>query len=262
MRSFRSLNGFRLSKWYLDCVSEAGDASIIYTGDVDWHGVRIHYSSLLDCTSGRVTIRRSLRRRNDPELEDGLLSWRNKPLHVSAAWRSSSIPLHDTIFENTDGAVEWNCVMPWANARICQRSGLGYVEHVTLTVPPWTLPIRKLRWGRFTSNSDWIVWIDWVGECNRRIAFVNGEASVPLALSDGRIEFAGGLYLEMDCSLTIRDGALGSTVLSSIPGVRNSFPARLFQIRECKWRSRARFGRPGLPAIEGWAIHEAVGWPE
>ena len=44
---------FRLSKWYLDCVTDSGDASIAYTGTVDWGFVHLHFSSLLETTAGQ-----------------------------------------------------------------------------------------------------------------------------------------------------------------------------------------------------------------
>jgi hypothetical protein len=142
------------------------------------------------------------------------------------------------------------------------RCGLGYAEHLTMTVPPWKLPIQTLRWGRFTSASDWIVWIDWQGEFSRRIVYRNGKNAAPSVLEDDRIEFDDGYRLRMDRSLTIREGALGTTALSAVPGIRKTFPARLLEIDECKWRSRGRLEKPGSPAVEGWAIHEIVTWPK
>lgn len=262
MASLPTRNTFQLSKWYLDCVSESGDVSIVYAGTVQWRGMRLNYSSLLDCTRGCLTSRHSLRKINAPLAERDSISWSSKPFNLSGRWQSRAVALHETIFEGLDGAVEWECLMPCAQSQIGQRTGLGYVEHLTLTISPWRLPIRSLRWGRFTSNSDWAVWIDWAGEYNRRIAFVNGEARATEVLEDGRLGFADGGCLKMDRSMTLRDGPLGSTVLSSIPDPRHSFPARLLQVRECKWRSRARLERRGRSAVEGWAIHEIVTWPE
>jgi hypothetical protein len=253
---------FQLSKWYLDCVSESGDVSIIYTGTVQWRGMRLNYSSLLDCTRGCLTSRRSLRKMNAPQAERDSISWSSKPFNLMGKWQSRAVALHETVFESRDGAVEWECLMPCAKSQIDQRTGLGYVEHLAMTISPWKLPIRCLRWGRFTSKSDWAVWIDWAGEYNRRIAFVNGEARATEVLEDGRVGFADGDCLEMDRSMTLRDGPLCSTALSSIPGARNTFPARLLQVRERKWRSRARLERRDRSAVEGWALHEIVTWPE
>jgi len=253
---------FKLSKWYLDCVTDAGDVSIAYTGTVRWGVMHLHYSSLLESTAERITTRSSLRGQEEPKAQRGLISWHSNPLEFDGLWHADAVAVRETVYSGEDGAIEWNCLMPQAQARVRDRCGLGYAEHLTMTVPPWKLPIRTLRWGRFTSASDWIVWIDWQGEFSRRMVYRNGNADLPPVLEDDRIEFNDGCCLRMNRSLTIREGALGTTALSVIPGIRKTFPARLLEIDECKWRSRARLEKPGGPAVEGWAIHERVTWPQ
>jgi hypothetical protein len=80
-------------------------------------------------------------------------------------------------------------------------------------------------------------------------------------IADDRIEFADGSRLVMDQSLLMRDGPLGTTALAAIPGVRSTYPGRLLQVTETKWRSRARLEKQGEQAAAGWAIHEVVRWP-
>ena len=252
---------FKLSKWYLDCITDAGDVSIAYTGTVRWGMFHLHYSSLLESTAERITTRSSLREQDEPKEQSGRLGWQSKALDLDGQWQADSVALRETVYSGPDGAIEWNCLMPRAQVRLRERCGLGYAEHLTMTVPPWKLPIQTLRWGRFTSASDWIVWIDWQGEFSRRIVYRNGKDDPPHVLEDDGIEFDDGCRLRMDRKLTIREGPLGTTALSVIPGIRKTFPARLLEIDECKWRSRARLEKPGSPAIEGWAVHERVTWP-
>lgn len=253
---------FKLSKWYLDCVTGAGDVSIAYTGTVRWGVVHLHYSSLLESTSGGITTRSSLREQDEPGMQESLLHWQSSALDLDGQWQANSVALRETVYSGGDGAIEWNCLMPRAKTRVRDRCGLGYAEHLTMTVPPWKMAIETLRWGRFTSASDWIVWIDWQGGFSRRIVSRNGKDDPPRVLEDDRIEFDDGCRLVMDLSLTLREGPLGTTALSAIPGIRKTFPARLLEIDECKWRSRARLEKPGCPAVEGWAIHERVTWPK
>ena len=53
--------------------------------------------------------------------------------------------------------------------------GLGYAEHLSMTIPPWRLPIDTLRWGRFLSPERSVVWIDWQKEGDGRTwIFVDG----------------------------------------------------------------------------------------
>jgi len=253
---------FELSKWYMDCVTGSGDASIAYTGALHWGPVRLHFSSLLESTAELVTVKNTLSPQGEPSLAERSLRWQSKSLDVTCEWQADSEEIHETVFATGAGAVEWRCLMPRAQARIHDRSGFGYAEHLSCTIAPWKLPVQTLRWGRFASPSEWVVWIDCLGGCTRRIVYRNGQAEPAPRLEDGRIEFAGGARLTLDRSLVLREGRLGATVLSAIPGIRDTFPARLLQMNECKWRSRGRFERPGVAAVEGWAIHERVDWPK
>jgi len=257
---------FRLSKWYLDCVTDTGDASIAYIGEAVWGKLRLHYSSLLESTGTQVKERHSFRKPSQPHITGGLLHWESDVLDAEGEWKldsqkSTGTGIQRTIYRSEIGCIEWHCLAPRAAARIGMRRGLGYAEYLTMTIPPWKLPIASLRWGRFASDSHGIVWIDWQGESSQRFVFADGEAIGSHAVEDGRIEIANGARLTMDRSLVLRDGALGTTVLSRIPTIRKSFPARLLQIRECKWRSRGRLEWPGRPPEEGWVIHERVDWP-
>ena len=253
--------GFQLSKWYMDCVTSSGDASIAYAGSVHWGPVRLHYASLLESTGDCITARHSLRGQAEPNFDRGLLRWQPEALKMDAEWKADSPEIHETIFASDAGSVQWHCLMPRAQARIHDRVGLGYAEHLTITIAPWKLPIRTLRWGRFGTRSDWIVWIDWEGSYSRRIVYRNGQMALTSVLKDCQIEFLDGARLALDRSLVLRAGPLGATALSVIPGVRDTFPARLLTVSECKWRSRATFEGPGKSTVEGWAIHERLDWP-
>lgn len=252
---------FHLSKWYLDCVTDCGNTSIVYVGDLRWGPVHLHYSSLLRTIAKEVTQQNSLRQSNLPVLTDQQISWDSTRFDFSAVWRACSTEVRETVFANQEGSVEWRCLMP--RARTCLRtdSGFGYVEHLTMTIPPWKIPIQHLRWGRFCSASDWAVWIEWQGEFSTRILYLNGSVVPATTLDDAQIAFADGSVLTLDRSLTLRNGPLGTTALSSIPAISKTFPARLLHVHECKWRSRARLQCLGRAPVPGWAIHELVSWP-
>ena len=253
---------FKLSKWYLDCVTDSGDVSIAYTGAAQWGMLRLHYSSLLESESGSIRTKHSLRELDEPKLSDSAISWRADVLQIDGDWQADSIPLRETIYSSEAGSIDWHCLMPRARVRFGDRRGWGYAEKLTMTIPPWKMPIRTLRWGRFTSDSDWVVWIDWQGEFSRRVVYENDKPVSASVLEDDRIEIEDGSRLTMDRSLVIREGPLGTTALSAIPGIRNTFPARLLEVDECKWRSRARLLRQDGSTVEGWAIHEKVTWPQ
>jgi hypothetical protein len=253
---------FHLSKWYLDCVDERGDVTIVYTGMARWGAFRLNYSGLLESAGDHVTTRQSLRAAAQPNLIGDSLAWRSDAMDVGGEWKADAAALRARVFASDAGSIEWHCIMPRAHARAGATEGLGYAECLTMTVAPWKLPLRTLRWGRFGSASDWVVWIDWRGNDSRTFVYRNGRETEVVSLTDERLDFADGSHLAMDRSLVIRDGPLGTSALSAIPGIRDSVPARLLRVYECKWRSRARFERPGRRPVDGWAIHEKVEWPE
>lgn len=253
---------FTLSKWYLDCLTNTGDVSIAYTGGVAWGKIRLHYSSLLESTGSRVTEKHSLRENSQPQIRNGQLHWNSNTLEASGEWNLDSPRwngncLAQTIFRSRQGSIEWHCVAPNAAARLGSHCGVGYAEHLAMNIPPWKLPIQTLRWGRFTSDSHCLVWIDWQGESAKRLLFADGETLHAPIVEDASIKLANGARLTLDRSLVLRHGPL-----SRIPGMERAFPVRLLLIRECKWRSRGRLEWPGEPAMEGWAIHERVEWPK
>jgi len=261
---------FHLSKWYLDYVTDRGDVEIAYTGNVRWGPVRLQYSSVLQTAESRVRERRSLRPQPLPQAKGSTISWRSNALKIETVWEGVAPAVRETIYRSGGGSVEWNCLMPLARAQRRERElevakcdlkfGFGYVEHLEMTIAPWKLPIRTLRWGRFTSASDWVTWIDWQGDFPLRLVYVNGETISCSRVEDDRLEAEDGTRLFMDRSLVLRDGPLGTTALAAVPGISKMFPARLLEMNECKWRSRSRLERRDKPPVEGWAIHEKVSW--
>jgi hypothetical protein len=140
--------------------------------------------------------------------------------------------------------------------------GWGYAEHLRLSVPPWRLPIRRLRWGRFVNATDALVWIDWTGPYNKRIVYLNGSLASAQNINDDEIVLAQGkAVLHLEQKQVIREGKLGATALSVIPQLNRLFPDSVLNIRECKWLSTAALRLPGHPDSTGMAIHEVVEWP-
>jgi hypothetical protein len=130
-----------------------------------------------------------------------------------------------------------------------------------LTVAPWKLPIKRLRWGRFVNATDTVVWIDWSGTFVRRDVFWNGRSVDAREIGDTEIVFEDGWVMSLDRGAVLRDGILGATALAVIPNLNRLFPDSILNMRECKWLSRAVLRRAGMPDSVGMAIHEVVEWP-
>jgi hypothetical protein len=255
---------FELTKWYLDCVSERGDVFIGYSAELRWRTVHLHYaSSLVVQDAGKPVERFSLRNAGKPVVHGDLLEWRCAPLKLRGAWRAIDEPLRATVYQSAAGRVEWQCFQPCARAEIDAGEGihgLGYAECLTLSVPPWRMPIRELHWGRFLSETDAVVWIDWRGEHSTQLVFWNGLPVMSSEISDSELVLQQETTLSLRGKASLREGPLGAA-LARIPGLGRLAPTRILCVEEHKWRSRGVLRRPGSPEVFGWAIHEVVTWP-
>ena len=260
--------GFELSKWYADCTSAEGDAAIVYHAELRWRAVTIHYASLLTRRAGcpaRAVY--SLRKRSGPAVQGDEIVWESPAWQAAGSWRGLGGGHENVLFASKDGSLDWNCVAPRAAARVQIGSeptieGWGYAEHLRLTLAPWLLPIRRLRWGRFVNARDALVWIDWSGAYNKRVVYLNGSAVTATEIGDGEVALAeDGARLTLDKGMVLREGVLGSTALKVIPNLDRLFPHSILNMRECKWLSRAVLRRTGQPDSPGIAIHEVVEWP-
>ncbi|MGD0548276.1 MAG: hypothetical protein ABR991_10685, partial [Terracidiphilus sp.] len=155
-----------------------------------------------------------------------------------------------------------NCLQPRSIVNLCaggrEYAGLGYAESLTLTLPPWQLPMRQLRWGRFVSQQDSLAWVDWQGEYSTSFAVHNGKICKALSVSDSDM-VVPGIALYMEKSLSLRAGRLGSTILPEAPSLSRILPRSLFNIEEHKWRSRGVLNAKERSS-QGWVIHEVVHW--
>jgi hypothetical protein len=257
---------FELSKWYADCVGGGGDAVVAYYAELRWQGLAIRYGSVMEHRKGTGTeCAYSLRRSRGPAIQGGVANWKMPPLQFAGSWCALNGPIEATVFESRQGAVRWHCLQPRSRAvaqagGAFQVSGLGYLEHLRLSVTPWQIPIDQLRWGRFLSETDAIVWIDWRGAHARRLVFHNGAEIASESITEKGVVLTTGV-LSFENSEVLREGRLGETALGTVSNVRKIFPARILGVREAKWISRAVLEKPDGAQTSGWAIHEVVEWP-
>jgi hypothetical protein len=258
---------FLLSKWYLDCVADDGRAFIGYSARLSWRALSLNYASALRCRPGRkaetiTTLQESFA----PRADGSAVRWSSPRLKVGGTWEADAPPIKRTLLESSDGKIEWHCWQPRARAEIhvggnARLVGRGYVEQLTMTIPPWRLPFQELRWGRFLSEQDALVWIDWRGAHSLNLSFHNGARVEHASLTDDELA-ADGVRLALDCGTVLREGALVETALGTIPGIQRLFPFRILRTHERKWLSRGRLQKPAAEPVAGWAIHEVVRWPQ
>jgi len=256
---------FRLTKWYLDCVTDAGDAAVLYRASLRWGVVRLHYgAALLRPRDGDPIDRYTLRPGSEPNVwQPSEIQWQCERLGVAGTWLRQASGIERTLIEDSQGSVEWRCVTPRARATVRIGSstlhGTGYVEHLTMTVKPWRLPFNELRWGRFISPSHVLVWIDWRGSMHRTWVFANEVERRSARIAQNSVELPGdGLVLAFEDGRVLRTGRLASTALRSLRAVVALLP-RWWAARETKWLSRGTFSDPNVTST-GWVLHEVVRW--
>jgi len=258
---------FELSKWYADCASDQGDAAIVYHAELRWRALRIHYASLLTRRAGEeARAVYTLRKQQEPAIRDDEIAWESPAWNASGRWTKLGSSQRNLLFSSEAGSLEWTCIAPRATARLTIGAesaieGWGYVEHLRLTVAPWRLPIRRLRWGRFVNAADSLVWIDWNGPYNKTAVYLNGSEASAHQIGDGEVALESGAVLSLDRGTVLREGALGATALHAIANLDRIFPNSVLNMHECKWLSSAVLSRPGQPDSTGMAIHEVVEWP-
>ena len=258
--------GFLLDKWYLDCVTPGGDVFIGYTATLRWRRLRLNYASvLLAPYGGAPESRTTLRASGGPELRGGELTWSCTPLVCAGRWHAEAPELERTLLQDESGQVRWSCLQPRSACTVAVAgrpplSGLGYAERLSLTVKPWRLPLRELRWGRFLSPHDTVVWIEWRGLRPLSLLFHNGVEVDAGCISDDLLTFADSSLRFAD-SRVLRQGPLVRTALAAVPALHHLAPRRILEAEETKWCSRGEL-LPAEPAAStGWAIHEVVAFP-
>ncbi len=248
-------------KWYLDCVTDAGDAVIVYCADLRWHGVHAVIGSVLSGDERHVGTRTSISGYRI-SCDDLRIAVNLPRLGVSGDWEADAAPVERTVYEQDAGRVHWNCLQPRSVVRVRigdrEWSGLGYAECLTLTIPPWQLPMRQLRWGRFVSPQDSLAWVDWQGAYDTSFAILNGEEYRPLTVSESEVALPGAT-LRIEAGLPLRSGRLKSTILPGASGLRKLLPRSIFNAEERKWRSRGILTANDRSSA-GWVIHEVVHW--
>lgn len=252
---------FQLDKWYLDCVADDGRALIGYWASLRWGRVRLSYAAAIELGPGGVSQRTSLRRSPPPALDDAHLSWNHAALGIGFDAHAERRDSPRTLLAGENGSVEWDCAAPLMRARVRTPSatleGLGYMERLTLTIKPWSLPIDELLWGRFTGDGASLVWIEWRGPRPLRLLIENGRELTLESVSRDLVTGSGGTRLSMRDHRIIRDGPLGGSVLRRAP-LRWLAPRSMRHAHESKWLSRAALTGPDGRTHDGWAIHESV----
>jgi len=260
--------GLHLNKWFLDFVSDEGEAMIFYAAILKWRGWKVPYTSWLhyDPAAG-VSQRSRYRNTRLPEIKDNSVHWYDKNFKVSGHWEAMASPLQARLYDSDEGYLDWNCFQPASSVSLKindkELNGTGYVEQLILTADPWKIPMKELRWGRYASREDHMVWIELKDEGKQQWMWYNGKKTESPNIGDDIITIPSeGISLEMDRAVVLESEQKILQVVRKLapylPGFDRTVPYRFLMADEFKWLSRGILQKKGEKLRSGWTIHELV----
>lgn len=261
-------SGLQLNKWYLDFVGDNGETMIFYAARLSWKGLAVQYGSWIHYDPQRGVEEKShFRNVHFPEKTDRTITWSDVEYDVSGRWECMATPLQARIFESDQGCLDWHCYQPASTVQLKIKdkvlNGNGYVEELVLTALPWHIPMNELRWGRFRSAQDTLVWIELRQAAKQQWLWLNGERIADGSIEDDRIASdEQGFVLTLDRSVSLESGQKIFQVMRNLfrylPGFKQLMPMKFLMSDNYKWVSKGELQKKGSHVAPGRAIHEWV----
>jgi len=257
---------FSLTKWYLDLVTDQGTVLIVYAATLEWAALRVHYASTFVARSGAQPIEhRAWSHVRMPAIDGDTLRFVHDGLGIRGEWMREASSLDATLLDDADGRLDWRCFTPSGRASVALAGplmdGRGYAECLTMTRLPWTLPLRRLRWGRYASAAHNAVWIDWSSGPARRWVWFDGTVQPEACLDDDGVS---GLQepwgIRMRPVRTLCDRRALEVISVHLPALGDLPIGPLKHMLETKSLKRGTVLRDGVQVDDGWVIDELVAW--
>jgi hypothetical protein len=251
-------------KWYLDCVGDQGQAAILYWASARYGKLSANFGAVLLRSSSEPSVERSSFRPGPAPIQtESGVRWNCRRLDSEGQWEASMPPVSLQLLDTPKAKVEWNCCLPSSSATVqigsTKFTGLGYVEHLSLSADGWEPPFTELHWGRFLAQTDSVVWIHWRGLAERTWVFHNSREDPEATIEPGIVRLpASGSVLSIAQGHVLKAGPLVNPLLRTTLqpfGVLSDLAAG----RESKYLSPATLKGPDS-LIEGSVIHEIVEW--
>jgi hypothetical protein len=267
-RSYKPKKGLYLNKWFLDFNGDNGEAMIFYAAILNWGPFSVPYTSWIHYhpEMGINTTSR-YRKVNMPVKDKNKITWNDKAFKIEGLWESRTAPLEARLYDSKEGYLDWKCYQPASDVklRINNRSikGRGYAEELILTASPWKIPMDELRWGRWGSEDDTIVWIELRTVDKKQWLWVNGEKTKNNYIEDDLLKIPDrGLTLSLNRKVLLESEKKISLVMDKLnkylPGFRKIIPIRFLRADEKKWLSDGTLHDNYNRIGNGMAIHELV----
>lgn len=255
---------FEFSKWYLDGVAPSGATFVAYWTRLQWRGLALSWHSVA-VREGTGLLREisSLASAAPPAWQDDRLAWHAPALELTLEYQPLFPAFTTALLASDRGALNWRCDIPAGSVHLGLGSGttlegLGYAEHIHFTIPPWRLPLRELRWGRWIADDGArsLIWIGWEGPSPRRWVFLDGRQCGESAIAEREV-LVEDARLEIETDTLIRSRVFGD-LAGTVPGLRALLPGSIRGMREIRWLGQARLHTREASAIPGWCLFEHV----
>lgn len=262
------VGSFHLSKWFLDLVCTNGAAMIFYAAKLTWHGWSASYTSWLQYYPGSgVSLKSRFLDVQIPQIKDNMITWNDSKFGISGTWKSSAKMIQARIIDSGEGFLDWKCFQPASTVQLNINGnileGNGYAEQLILTALPWKIPMDELRWGRFHSDENNMVWIELREKEKRQWLWLNGEKIENCIIEDAQIRLSDKeLVLNLDQSVILESEkkifAVVEKLIRFIPGFNKVMPLNFLMADEFKWLSKGNLQANDKILSSGMTIHELV----
>lgn len=256
---------FHLTKHYFDAIDTAGNTAILYAGTLRIFFIKIPFSSCILCNANADVHETGVLKKAETTL-NGRISFAQKRINIDASWEPIDMPISEKLHTLSNKNLVWHCHTPKAIAHINinekKIEGLGYCETIQLPFFPWKLNIDQLKWGRFLSEKNTIIWIEWVGRTALKKIYRNGQVCTDVEIGENGLTFRNeNLRLIFGKKQTIRNNPLAS-IAERHPILKLIFRKSFLQSREVKYKSASTLVENDEIIDEGWSLFEIVNWKQ
>jgi hypothetical protein len=256
---------FKIEKFYLDCIDETGNCFIVYWAKVEFLLARFVYSGLLFCDNEGSSIVKSSFRTIPRPVINKTIYLNNRNFKIDLRLKGIDDPISLILYNDCDNnELIWNCHHPKSLAEIeyngTKYKGYGYAETLISFIKPWDLPIGELRWGRFLSDTDTLIWINWKGSYAINKIFLNSFEFNDAIFEKDNIIFGNGIYhLQFSDIHVIRKGKI-SRLFSKMPHMKIFFNRKILGTVEVKFKAKTILNKNSILLSKGWSLFEIVTW--
>ncbi|MFZ1493191.1 MAG: hypothetical protein WAU60_07220 [Candidatus Competibacter denitrificans] len=248
-----------LEKWYGDFVSN-GRAQIWYLANLHFGPLTLGYQGNLGAGRASKTVL-DFRGFEMPTVRGESLYWPASIDQTEIIWKGVC-RRPQWLWQQGKQAVLWEPVVLNGEMSIVQEQQevRGYAERLTLNFMPWRLGLKTLKWGRFCGRKHSLVWIEWCGRIQKKLALLDGHATAWLTVGERSVRTEQA-RLSIETPHQIVSEALGIGALHPFDWLRVFEIAQFLSGVETKWFTEGILELDGAEVEQGSVLYEEVIWP-